>query len=125
MCIRDRVAVMRDVAAAIHEAHRLGIVHRDLKPANIMVQHTGDGRWVPVVTDFGLARETASDTDITASGAPLGTPAYMSPEQARGDVHLIDRRSDVYSLGATLYELLTGRPPFPSTSLAEALSQVI
>jgi len=125
MSLDGRVAVLRDAALAIHEAHRLGIVHRDLKPANILVEHTADGRWTPIVMDFGLARETTVEIGLTQSGAVLGTPAYMSPEQAHGDVRLIDRRSDVYSLGATLYELLTGRPVFVETSLARALSQVI
>ena len=102
---------MRDVAVAIHEAHRLGIVHRDLKPANIMVERSDDGRPVPIVMDFGLAREATLEVGITEIGRALGTPAYMSPEQARGDIRAVDRRSDVYSLGATLYELLAGKPP--------------
>ncbi len=125
MSLDEKIAVMRDVAVAVQEAHRLGIVHRDLKPANIMVERTDDGRWFPVVMDFGLAREATVEAGLTESGTVLGTPAYMSPEQAIGDVHAIDRRSDVYSLGATLYELLTGHPPFANTSLAQMLAQVI
>ncbi|MGH9889471.1 MAG: serine/threonine-protein kinase, partial [bacterium] len=124
MTLDEKVAVTAEIATAIHEAHRLGIVHRDLKPANVMVERASDGRWVPIVMDFGLARELTADAAITRPGAALGTPAYMSPEQARGDEG-VDRRSDVYSLGATLYELLTGRQPFPGTALAQILSQVI
>ena len=125
MSLDEKVAVMRDVAEAIHEAHRLGIVHRDLKPSNIMVQRTEDGRWLPIIMDFGLAREITAEEGITESGALLGTPSYMPPEQARGDIRAIDRRSDVYSLGATLYQLLTGAAPFPGTSLATILTHVI
>ncbi len=125
MSLDEKIAVMRDVAAAVHEAHRLGIVHRDLKPANVMVERTEGGCWFPVVMDFGLASEATVEAGITESGTLLGTPAYMSPEQARGDVRAVDRRSDIYSLGASLYELLTGQPPFSTTALAQVLAQVI
>jgi len=125
MTLDEKVAVMRDVALAIHEAHRLGIIHRDLKPGNVMVERGDDGRWQPIVMDFGLAREVTVELGMTETGALLGTPAYMSPEQARGDLRAIDRRSDVYSLGATLYELVTGGPPFATGSLAGMLDHVI
>jgi serine/threonine-protein kinase len=125
LSLDEKVAVMRDVALAIHEAHKLGIVHRDLKPANIMVERTEDRRWFPVVMDFGLAREATVEAGLTESGALLGTPAYMAPEQARGDLRAVDRRSDVYSLGATFYELITGRPPFAQRGLAVTLEDVI
>ena len=125
MSLDEKIAVMRDVAVAIHEAHRLGIVHRDLKPNNVLVERGEDGRPQPIVMDFGLARETTTEVGLTESGALLGTPAYMSPEQARGDVRAVDRRSDVYSLGATLYELLTAQPPFTSESLATALDLIL
>ena len=86
MPLEAKIAVLRDVAIALHEAHRLGIVHRDVKPANIMVERTEDDQWIPIVTDFGLAREATVEIGLTASGAVLGTPAYMSPEQARDAV---------------------------------------
>jgi serine/threonine-protein kinase len=125
MTLDQKIAVMRDVAEAIQEAHRLGIVHRDITPANVLIELTEDGRWFPVVVDFGLARETTVDAGLTRSGAVLGTPQYISPEQARGDLRAIDRRSDVYGLGAVLYELLTGRPPFADPALAQLLARVI
>jgi serine/threonine-protein kinase len=125
MSLDDKIAVVRDVAIAVHEAHRLGIVHRDLKPANVLIERRDDGRFVPIVMDFGLAREATVELGLTESGMPLGTPAYMSPEQARGDIRAVDRRSDVYSLGATLYELATGSVPFPDSALATALARVI
>lgn len=111
MTLEQKVGVMRDVAGAVHEAHRLGIIHRDIKPGNILVERRDDGSLKPYVMDFGLAREVA-DKGQTATGAVLGTPAYMPPEQAIGDVRSLDRRSDVYSLGATFYEVLAGQPPF-------------
>ncbi|HLL82975.1 MAG TPA: protein kinase [Longimicrobium sp.] len=125
MTLPEKMEAMREVAAAIHEAHRLGIIHRDLKPSNIMLERREDGRCVPVVMDFGLAYEAQSGHDLTETGALLGTPAYMAPEQARGDVRSIDRRSDVYSLGATLYELITGEAPFSDATPVGTLAKVL
>ena len=116
---------MRAVAAVIHEAHRLGIIHRDIKPSNIIIERRDDGSCSPVVMDFGVARELTGDLGLIQTGALMGTPAYMAPGQAAGDVRAIDRRSDVYSLGATLYELCVGRPPFVSGSMMELLGQVM
>jgi serine/threonine-protein kinase len=124
LTVPQRLQVLRTVAEAIHEAHRLGLIHRDLKPSNILVSRTEDGRLVPVVMDFGLAREMGAG-GLTQEGALLGTPAYMSPEQARGEVRRLDRRSDVYSLGATLYELVVGRPPFEGTAPLSVLYRVL
>jgi tetratricopeptide (TPR) repeat protein/predicted Ser/Thr protein kinase len=121
----EKVRVMQEVATAIHEAHRQGVVHRDLKPTNILVERTESGRWFPVVMDFGLAYDASHGHGLTLSGALLGTPSYMAPEQARGDLSNIDRRSDVYSLGATLYELLVGTAPFTAPTLAGTLDKVL
>lgn len=112
--VRAKVRLIEQVAQALSVAHRLGVIHRDLKPGNILVEQTEDGICFPYVVDFGLAERTL---DLTSSGGSrtAGTAPYMAPEQVRGAVEL-DRRTDVYGLGATLYELLTGRPPFSAES---------
>src|SRR5262249_22814432 len=102
------------VADAIAAAHEAGVIHRDLKPANIMLD--GDGR--PRVMDFGLARSVADEAILTVDGQLLGTPAYMPPEQASGNLRAVDEPSDGYSLGVTLYQLLTGSLPFQGTGSA-------
>lgn len=124
MSLEQKVKVIREIAAALHEAHRLGLIHRDVKPGNIMVVTAEDGSFKPYVVDFGLAREVSSTTE-SLQNAISGTPAYMSPEQAEGNSALLDRRTDVYSLGATLYELIAGRTPFVGSNALTLLTQVM
>ena len=101
--------MMRKLALALEEAHRNGLVHLDLKPGNIIIDWHGE----PVIMSFGWARpDRWGDARLTEIGAIVGTPAYMAPEQVRGDVGAIGPRTDIYSLGVILYELLTGRRPF-------------
>lgn len=100
--------IAKKVAYALDYAHNKGVVHRDVKPENILLDETGE----PVLTDFGLAKNVEIDPNLTRAGMVMGTPAYMAPEQARGVRGEIDRRTDVYSLGAVLYEMLTGRPVY-------------
>jgi predicted Ser/Thr protein kinase len=118
---RKAAEQLRDVADAIHYAHEHGVLHRDLKPSNILLDQDGH----PKVADFGLAKRVGGDSNLTASGTVLGTPAFMPPEQALGRSERIDQRSDIYSLGAILYALLTGRPPFGAESASATLLQVI
>ncbi len=105
-----KLDLMRQVAEAVHAAHQQGLIHRDLKPANILVEQPSDAPPRPVVLDFGIARPVGGEM-LTAPGEVVGTPAFMAPEQVEGVSVLLDRRTDVYALGATLYRLLTGRPP--------------
>lgn len=114
--------VLRDAAEGVHAAHRAGLIHRDIKPSNILVARSEDGSLQPYVMDFGLARDWREGD--TATGAVLGTPYYMAPEQARGEVSRLDRRADVYGLGATLYHLLTGVPPIPGSNALEVLNHI-
>ena len=134
----DAARLVEILARAIHRVHEAGFLHRDLKPANILLAAADDsdsGVWLaapdgeranvhPKITDFGLAKQVGVESGITETHVALGTPSYMSPEQARADKD-VTRAADVYSLGAILYEALAGRPPFRSSSAVETMAQVI
>ena len=121
MSPKEAVRYVRDVARAIDYAHEQGVVHRDLKPANVLIDESDD----VVVTDFGLAKQMDSDKGLTATGAMLGTPSYMSPEQAAGNNADQGASTDVYAIGAVLFALLTGKPPFQADSVLQTIMQVI
>jgi tRNA A-37 threonylcarbamoyl transferase component Bud32 len=117
----EAARILVALARAVQVAHEAGVIHRDLKPANVLL--TRDG--VPKVTDFGLVKRLDGETIQTVSGEVMGTPSYMAPEQAAGRVREIGPATDVYALGAILYELLTGRPPFRAATAAETVLQVL
>jgi serine/threonine-protein kinase len=117
---REAARMVQMLAQGMEAAHQRGIIHRDLKPANVLLAADG----TPKITDFGLAKKLEEDSGQTRSGAVLGTPSYMAPEQAEGHTEAVGPLSDVYSLGAILYEMLTGRAPFKAGSVLDTLQQV-
>jgi len=144
---RDKAAILIKICRAVHYAHEQGVIHRDLKPSNIILEVSRRGSssnaggetqatsidpaqapsspiGEPLVMDFGLAKDTTSDSSLSQSGLAMGTPSYMPPEQAEGRLPEIGPRSDVYSLGAILYEMLTGRPPFTGENVMQVLRAV-
>ena len=117
---REAALLVQQIAEAVQYAHEHGVIHRDLKPANILLDRTGQ----PRISDFGLAKNIHHDSGLTASGQVMGTPGYMPPEQASGNANQVQEVADVYSVGAILYALLTGRPPFQADTVIDTLMQV-
>jgi serine/threonine protein kinase/WD40 repeat protein len=118
---RRAAALVQALASAVQAAHEAGVVHRDLKPGNVLLAADG----IPKITDFGLAKKLEGTSQLTATGAIVGTPSYMAPEQAAGEGKRVGPAADVYSLGAILYECLTGRPPFQAATTVDTLLQVV
>ena len=116
----EAAKLVETLARAMHAAHRQKVIHRDLKPANILLAADG----IPKITDFGLAKKL-DDVGQTREGAVMGTPSYMAPEQARGQTSALGPAADIYALGALLYDLLTGRPPFKGANVMATLGQVM
>src|SRR4030095_7558119 len=121
MTARRAAKLLATIARAVHYAHPRSILHRDITPTNILLAPRSE----PQLTDFGLARLVAKDSSLTQSMAVIGTANYMAPEQAKGQVRQLTMAADVYGLGAVLYHMLTGRPPFQAESFVETLRQVI
>ena len=121
MPLKQAARCVQTIAGAIHYAHQRGVLHRDLKPSNILLDRQGQ----PHVTDFGLAKLVEQGSSLTQSQDVMGTPSYMAPEQAAGDMKQLTTAADIYSLGAILYELLTGRPPFRAGTGLETMRQVM
>src|SRR3990172_3212476 len=121
--VRRAIEIVRKIAAALGHAHDAGIIHRDIKPSNILLDTEGE----PKLTDFGLARSVEVSTALTKSGTCIGTPEYMPPEQAQGNLRQVDHRANLYALGIALYELLTGKTPFeadnPSGTIFKLLTE--
>jgi serine/threonine protein kinase len=118
---RRALEIAAELGDALAYAHERGVIHRDIKPSNIIVDSAGR----PQITDFGLAKQVDTDTKFTRTGTTIGTPSYMSPEQARGENERVDHRSDVYSLGAVLHEMLIGQPPFTGETMMNIVMKVI
>ena len=118
--VDEAARIVEVLARAMHVAHQHKVIHRDLKPANVLFAADGTLK----ITDFGLVKRLESDSGQTRSGSILGTPSYMAPEQARGESQTVGPAADQYALGAILYELLTGRPPFQGTSVLDTLDMV-
>jgi serine/threonine-protein kinase len=118
---KEAAQLVAKIARTVQYAHDRGILHRDLKPANILIDTAGE----PHVSDFGVARRIGADSSLTVEGAVLGTPSFMAPEQAAGKTKELSAAADIYSLGAILYFLLTGRPPFVAASPLDTLVQVL
>ena len=127
---RRAAQLVEGVARTLHHAHEQGIIHRDIKPSNLLMSEPLDPPWIPSeslelkLSDFGLALPIADPSELTSTGAILGTPAYMSPEQTRGKSATIDTRSDIYSLGILLHEFLTGRPPLVADNIVQTLRMI-
>src|SRR5262249_26822295 len=115
------LAILKPVAEGVRHAHEQGIIHRDLKPGNILLDRSGRA----YVTDFGLARDLGQSSSLTRSGAIMGTPAYMTPDQAVGQADRIGEATDVHALGSILYEMLTGQPPYGQDAPARVLARLL